>query len=248
MALTQSQINALNAFASGQIAAGAPQNSIGPIVVQPYPGCPQTGNVGVTQQTVPINVGAANVSQCGAVTLFVDMSSSAFTGSRQFVAGGCISGGDVTIATEMFGFPTTVLLADLDVANVIGPNSANYNPTLFMDWFQCQLENKNMIFSGLTAENTGDQTAFDTFKRSNILTSTLEMENTWGNCKSRIKSTICSPCPEDDDTAEWRGMIGLSGSSAMSLIFPNDLVATLTFCVFAYEGARNVTTCEGVTM
>lgn len=246
MALTPEQIVKLNAFANGTVDCSIPVTPTVIEVRKSDPGCAESCNVAPTQQTVPIDVANANQAQCGILPLYIDMSSTSISGSRQLVLGGCISGGDVTIANEFFGFPTTALLADLDVANVIGGKSANYNPTLFIPWLQCQLENNNMTFNGFTAENlggAGSLTAFEAFKAQRIATATLEPWSSWGKCESGRNRVVCGPCTDNENIAKFTGFIGVSARAAASLIIPEDLDVVLEFCVYNYEGARNITTC-----
>lgn len=236
----------LNAFANGTVDC---KKNVTPTVIEVRhedAGCEESCNVAPTKQTVPIDVANANQAQCGILPLFIDMSSTTISGSRQLVLGGCISTGDVTLATEFFGFPTTALLADLDVANVIGGKSANFNPTLFIPWLQCQLENNNMTFNGFTAENLGGATAlaaFDTFKAQRIATAKLDPWNSWSKCESGRNRVVCGPCTDNENVAKFTGFIGVSARSAASLIIPEDLDVVLEFCVYNYEGARNITNC-----
>lgn len=244
--LTPEQRAKLDAFANGQVVCDTkPQVQL--IQVQASKaGCEESCNVAATQETRAIDVANANQAQCGVLPLYIDTTNSTISGSRQLVLGGCISGGDVTIATEYFGFPTTALLADLDVANVIGGKSANYNPTLFIPWLQCQIENNNMTFNGFTVENLGGAgglTAFNTFKSQRIATATLEPWSSWGKCESGRNRIVCGPCTDNENIAQFTGFIGVSARAASSMIIPEDLNVVLEFCVYNYEGARNITVC-----
>lgn len=244
--LTAEQRAKLDAFANGTVDCSLPRVNQVIEVRQADPGCVESCTVAPTQETRLIDVANANQAQCGVLPIYIDTTNSTISGSRQLVLGGCISGGDVTIATEFFGFPTTALLADLDVANVIGGKSANYNPTLFIPWLQCQIENNNMTFKGFTVENLGGATgltAFDTFKSQRIATATLEPWSSWGKCESGRNRIVCGPCTDNDNVAQFTGFIGVSARAAASIIIPEDLDVVLEFCVYNYEGARNITTC-----
>lgn len=239
--LTAEQQAKLNAMANGTATCERTVSNVQFIQVREGADCPETCNIGETQQTVPIDVSKANQAQCGIVTFYIDRSSTSDSGDRQLTLGGCIT--TVELAQEFYSFPSTPLFSESTIEDQIGANEANYAGNVFLPFADCQLENKNMTFSALTAENTGDQTAFDTFRRGKIRTASMDMENSWGVCKSSRKSILCGPCENDDTTASWRGFMGISGHSALSINIPAGLEATLTFCVYNYEGARNITVC-----
>lgn len=244
--LTAEQQAKLRAFAAGQVQIGPGQVPPDQVVqIQAYPGCPQNNQVGPTQMSVPVDLSQANQDQCGLVTIYIDRTSTDATGSRLLVIGGCIGEGDSAIAQEFFEFPSTPLLVDEDLDNVIGGNSPNYNPTVFIPWLQCQVENKNMMFSTLLGEDTGSTGgAFTTFKNQKLLKSSLSMEGDWETCNPKLKGSFCDPCFSDNELhAKWDGFMPVSGANAIALVIPAGFNGNLQFCVFQYENARNMTMC-----
>lgn len=244
--MTPEQLAKLNAFANGTFECKVPSTPIVVDVRQQDTGCEQSCNVAPTQQTVLIDVANANQAQCGIMSLFIDMTSTTISAARQLTMGGCLRGGDETLGTEFFGFPTTAYIWGLDVANVIGGKSANFNPTLFDDWFQCQLENNNMVFSNITAENLGGATsldAFNTFKAQSIRTATVNPWDSWGNCQTSRKKILCGPCTDNENIAQFTGLMAVSARAAVSINIPDNLNVVLDFCVTLHEGARNMTVC-----
>ena len=118
---------------------------------------------------------------------------------------------------------------------------------IYLKRVQCIFENNNWVANGFTAENlggTGDPTtAFESFKTQRIKTSALRPWDSWSNCESGRNKILCGPCTDNDNIAQFRGFIGFSALSAVSINIPENLDVVLEFCVYSYEGARNLTTC-----
>lgn len=206
--------------------------------------------MGQTQYNRAIDISQANKEQCGMYTLYVDMSSTSITGNRMLTLGGSFSDpSDADLAIEYGDFAAgTTFLFDVDVANVIGGNAANYNPQIWMRWMDLLFIDKHFMFTRLDAkDNAGTAAslaAFATFQNNKVLKRTIQDQGNWGVVAPQLEGVFCDPCLQDDDTrASWIGRMPVSGHDVVAISLTNDLIAILEFCVEQYENARNMTFC-----
>lgn len=247
--MTPEQQRALDNFVNGIAPniGGNQQN----VQVNSYPGCNQGGGFGPTKYNRAIDISQANKEQCGIYTLYIDASSTSISGNRMLTLGGGFAiASDSSLAIEYGAFPSgTTFLFDVDVANVIGGNSANYNPTVFLPWLDYLFADKHFMFARLDAkDNAGTAAslaAFATFQNNKILKRTIKDEGNWGTVSPQLEGVFCDPCLQDDDTrASWIGRMPVSGHNVTAISITNDLVAILEFCVEQYEVGRNMTLCS----
>lgn len=215
-----------------------------------YPGCPQGGGVGPTQQSVPIDVSQANKEQCGMMTLYIDRSSTTISTTRMLTLGGSVAiPSDAALAREYYDFPSaTTFMFDEDVANVIGGNEANFSPIIFLPFLDLLFIDKHFIFSRMDAKDNGGTAAslaaFVTFSGNTLFKRTLLQHANWGTVAPKIVPVFCDPCLDDDDTRmSWVGYMPVSGHDILGISLPSGLRAVLEFCVNKYENARNMTIC-----
>lgn len=244
--LTPAQQAELNGFAGGASpVGGVPAGQI--VQVQSYPGCNQGGGVGPTQQSAVIDVSQANKEQCGMMTLYIDRTSTGATGARMLTLGGSVAiPSDAALAQEYYDFPAaTAFLFDEDIANEIGGNDSNYNPTLFLEFLDLLFIDQHFLFARLDAKDNGSSgTAFTTFAGNSLFKRTLDVQGNWGTISPKIVPVFCDPCLQNDDTRmSWVGYMPVSGHDLLGISLPAGLKTILEFCVNKYENARNMTLC-----
>lgn len=246
--LTPAQQAALDAQVNGAAPIG--QNPTNRYQFESYPGCNQGGGMGATQYNRAIDISQANKEQCGMYTLYVDLSNSSISGSRMLTLGGGWGiASDADLAITYGNFPAgTQFLFDVDAANVIGGKSADTNPTVWVPWSDYLFADKHFLFARLDAQETGGTeasiAAFKIFISNSVLKRTLVDQGNWGIIAPTLKGSFCDPCLQDDNSrASWVGFMPVSGHDTVAISLPNDLVATLEFCVEKYENARNMTLC-----
>lgn len=242
MPLTSQQIADMEAAAAGTITP--PGTTIPEVIVNPYPGCPQGMSVGATQKSIPQDPSKFNTDQCGLLSFYVDTTNTAITNKTTLVLGGQISTGREQVAEDIFGInvATGGLIADLDFPNVVGVDSANFNPTDLMDWLQDIFAARNFVFQRLDIERTSGDA--DLTVLGKIRKFSLSPEGDWEVCNPKLQQNFCEPCFQDDGSrASYVGFFPVSAVDAVALDIPAGLALTFEWCVFEYENAKNMTKC-----
>lgn len=248
--LSASAKAALLAFQNGAV-SNIPGVASQAVQVQTYPGCNQGTSVGATQESIPIDASQANQNQCGVFVLHVDRTATSLSLTRKLTIGGYFAAvSDAALAREYGDFPsTTNFLFDEDSANIIGGNSANYSPTIFQPWLDYLVGDRHMIFSTLNAKDEGGtattQAAFTTFSNQKIQKRSILDYADWGSVTPQIEPNLCSPCATGSTqyVAQWQGFMPVSGHDVIAIDLPLNLQASLEFCVYQYENARQMTIC-----
>lgn len=243
MALTQAQIDELNAAAAGNVTVPGTTNPA--VTVESYPGCNQGGKVGATDFSKPIDSSKFNTDQCGLVSFYVDTTNSTITTSRTLVLGGQIQTGESQVATDIFGITLAPggLLADLDLDDVVGVDSANFNPTDLFHWLQNIFAAHEIIFQRIDIERTSG--TFDLTGLGKIRKYSLRPEGDWEVCNPKIQQNFCDPCLMDDGSrVSYQGFFPTSALNAWAMNIPAGAALTFEMCVYKYENAKNMTTCS----
>lgn len=243
MALTQAQIDALNAAAAGNVIVPGTQNPT--VQVDSYPGCNQGGRVGPTDFSKPIDSTKFNTDQCGLVSFYVDTTATSITTARTLVLGGQLGTGRSQVAEDIFGITPAAggFLADLDLADVVGVDSANFNPTDLFDWLQDIFAAHEMIFQRIDIERTAGTTDLTTLGK--IRKYSLKPEGDWEVCNPKIQQNFCDPCLMDDGSrVSYQGFFPTSALNAWAMNIPTGIALTFEMCVYQYENAKNMTICS----
>lgn len=240
--LSQAQIAQLDAAAAGAIQL--PGGNTPGVVVESYPGCNQGGGVGPTDPSRPIDPSKFNTDQCGLVSFYIDTTNTTIASKRTLMLGGQVGTGESQVATDIYGVTLAAggLLADLDVADVVGVDSANFNPTDLMDWIQDIFASRNFVFQRIDIERTAGTTDLTTLGK--IRKYSLSPEGDWEISNPKIQQNFCDPCLMDDGSrASYQGFFPVSAVDAFTLDIPTGIAITLEMCVFSYENAKNMTKC-----
>ncbi len=248
--MTPQQIAVLEASANGTLSSsfspGAPDNSQNQNngYIETYPGCNQNGAVGATKYSRAIDSSKFNTDQCGLVSFYVDTTNTTIATARTLVLGGNIKTGAAQVATDIYGISLAAggLIADLDVDDVVGVDSANFNPTDLMDFIQDVFSTRTFIFQRIDIERTSgtaDLTSLGKFRKYS-----LSPEGDWEISNPKIQQNFCDPCLMDDGSrVSYKGFFPVSGLDAIALNIPIGVALTLEMCVFEYENAKNLTLC-----
>lgn len=238
--LTAQQIAELDAAANGNVILVAGQNTI----LNTYPGCNQGGGIGATDPSRPIDASKFNSDQCGLMSIYIDTTNTALTTAKTFVMGGQVSTGRSQVATDIYGITLAAggLLADSDVDDQIGVDSANFAPTNFIDWMNDIFSGHHIIAKRLNIERTSGSADLNTLGK--IRKYSLKPEGDWEVCNPKLQQNFCDPCIMDDGSrVSYEGYLPITTLDAIALDIPIGLALTLEFCVFLYENSRNMTQC-----
>lgn len=240
--MTQAQIAALDAAAAGNISV--PGTNLPGVEVNSYAGCNQGGGVGATDPSRPIDPSKFNTDQCGLVSFYVDLTPTTVTTKKTLVLGGQIATGEEQVATDIYGIVVAAggLLADTDIANLVGVDSANFNPTDLFHWLQDIFAAHNMVFQRIDIERTAGTIDLTTLGK--IRKFSLSPEGDWEVCNPKIQQNFCDPCLMDDGSrVSYQGFFPVSALDAFALDIPAGIAITMEMCVFSYENSRNMTKC-----
>lgn len=240
--MTAQDIAELEAAAQGNVTV--PGTNLPTEVIQNYPGCNQNGSVGATSPSRPLDLSKFNTDQCGLMSFYVDLSKSNTTNNYTLVFGGEIGTGRQQVATDIYEINLAAggLLANLDVADVVGVNAADFNPTDLFDWLQDTFSGHHMLFQRLDILRTSG--TVDMTSLGKIRKYSLSPEGDWSVCNPKLQQNFCDPCLDDSGSrVSYQGFLPVGTVDAIAMDLPTDLVATFEFCVYRYENARNMTKC-----
>lgn len=241
--LTAQQIADLEAAQNGTVVT--PGSNIPSIEVNSYPGCNQNGKVGATDPSRSLDISKFNSDQCGLVSFYVDTTNSTITTARTLVLGGQVGTGESQVAEDIYGMTLAAggLLADLDAADVVGVDSANFNPTDLFHWLQNIFAAHELVFQRIDIERTSGSADLTTLGK--IRKFSLKPEGDWEVCNPKIQQNFCDPCFQDDGSrVSYQGFFPVGALNAFAMDIPAGLALTFEMCVFSYENAKNHTKCS----